>query len=71
MENLRSERSNGEILRNEVRSDSSNSDGDSFNSSEDYLECVRDMMVQSAIEEVELSRYLFRQPKYRDKIKFP
>jgi len=50
-------------------SNSSYSDGDPFNSSEDDLECVQDMMVQSAIEEVEQSRYLFRQPKYRDRKK--
>ena len=62
LKNLRNERSNGAFLRNVLLSDSSNSDGDSFNSSEDDLEYVRDMMVQSTIEEVEQSRYLFRQP---------
>jgi len=69
LENLRNERSNGAFLRNVLLSDSFNSDGDSFKSSEDDLECVQDMMIQSAIEEVEQSRYLFRQPKYRDRKK--
>jgi len=69
LKNLRNERSNGAFLRNVLLSDSSNSDVHSFNSSEDDLECVRDMMVQSAIEEVEQSRYLFHQPKYRDRKK--
>jgi len=67
--NLRNERSNGAFLRNVVLSDSSNSDGDSFDSSEDDLEYLRDMMVQSAIDEVEQSRYLFRTHKCRDRKK--
>jgi len=45
---------------------SDSSDGDSCESSEDDFECIRDMMVQSAIEEVEQSRYRFRTHKYRD-----
>ena len=49
-----------------VLSDFSDCDGDSFDSSEDDLDYVRDMMVQAAIEEVEQSRFRFRQPNYRD-----
>ena len=48
---------------------SDSSDGDSCESSDDDLECIRDMMVQFAIEEVEQSRYLFREHKYRDRTK--
>ena len=67
LENLRNERSNSAFFRNVLLSDSS--DGHSCESSDDDLECIRDMMVQSAIEEVEQSRYLFRTHKYRDRKK--
>jgi len=66
---LSNERSSGVFIRNVLMSDSSNSDGDSFTSSEDDMECLRDMILGDAIDKIGQSRYLFHAEKYRDRRK--